>query len=79
AENVAKRYQISRERMDHYGAASQQKACAAQAAGKFADEMITVTTTMGVADKVMGLMSKEVTVSADEGLREGTTFEGIKD
>jgi acetyl-CoA C-acetyltransferase len=79
AENVAKRYNISRERMDHYGAGSQQKACAAQAAGKFADEMISVTTTMGVADKVMGLMSKEVTVSADEGLREGTTFESIKD
>jgi acetyl-CoA C-acetyltransferase len=79
AENVAKRYNISRERMDHYGAASQQKACAAQASAKFADEMITVTTTMGVADKVLGLMSKEVTVSADEGLREGTTFEGIKD
>jgi acetyl-CoA C-acetyltransferase len=79
AENVAKRYNVSRERMDHYGAGSQQKACAAQAAGKFADEMITVTTTMGVADKVMGLMSKEVTVSADEGLREGTTYEGIKD
>jgi acetyl-CoA C-acetyltransferase len=79
AENVAKRYNISRERMDHYGAGSQQKACAAQAAGKFNDEMISVTTTMGVADKVMGLMSKEVTVSADEGLREGTTYEGIKD
>ena len=79
AENVAKRYNISRERMDQYGAGSQQKACAAQAAGKFADEMISVTTTLGVADKVMGLMSKEVTISADEGLREGTTFEGIKD
>jgi len=79
AENVAKRYGISRERMDQYGAASQQKACAAQAAGLFNDEMVSVTTTMGVADKVMGLMSKEVTVSADEGLREGTTYEGIKD
>ena len=79
AENVAKRYNISRERMDHYGAGSQQKACAAQAAGLFNDEMISVTTTMGVADKVMGLMSKEVTVQADEGLREGTTFESIKD
>jgi acetyl-CoA C-acetyltransferase len=79
AENVAKRYKISRERMDHYGAGSQQKACAAQAAGKFADEIVPVTTTMGVADKVMGLMSKQVTVSADEGLREGTTYEGIKD
>ncbi|RZL38352.1 MAG: acetyl-CoA C-acyltransferase [Rubrivivax sp.] len=79
AENVAKRYSISRERMDQYGAGSQQKACAAQAAGKFADELISVTTSMGVADKVMGLMSKEVTISADEGLREGTTYEGIKD
>jgi len=79
AEQVAKRYHIGRERMDQYGAASQQKACAAQAAGKFADEMISVTTTMGVADKVMGLMTKEVTISADEGLREGTTYDAIKD
>ncbi|KQV86358.1 acetyl-CoA C-acyltransferase [Pelomonas sp. Root1237] len=79
AENVAKRYNISRERMDQYGAGSQQKACAAQAAGKFADELISVTTTMGMADKVMGLMSKEVTISADEGLREGTTYDAIKD
>ena len=79
AENVAKRYNISRERMDQYGAGSQQKACAAQAAGLFNDEIISVTTTMGVADKVMGLMSKEVTVSADEGLREGTTCDSIKE
>lgn len=79
AEQVTKRYSISRERMDQYGAQSQQRACAAQAAGKFADEMICVTTTAGVADKVMGLMTKEVTIQADEGLREGTTYEGIKD
>ncbi|MDY0747841.1 acetyl-CoA C-acyltransferase [Paucibacter sp. R3-3] len=79
AEQVAKRYNIGRERMDQYGAASQQKACAAQAAGKFNDEMISVTTTMGVVDKVMGITTKEVTISADEGLREGTTYEGIKD
>ena len=79
AETVAQRYGISRERMDQYGAASQQKACAAQAAGKFAEEVISVSTTMGVADKVMGLMTKSVTISADEGLREGTTYEGIKD
>jgi acetyl-CoA C-acetyltransferase len=79
AENVAKRYGISKERQDQYGAASQQKACAAQAAGKFADEIVPITVTAGVADKVMGLRSKEVTVSADEGLREGTTYESIKD
>ena len=77
AEQVAKRYKISREAMDEYGAASQQKACAAQAAGKFADEIAPITVMAGLADKVMGLMTKEVTVSKDEGLREGTTVEGI--
>ncbi len=79
AENVAKRYQLSRERMDQYGAASQQKACAAQEAGKFADEIAAITVTAGVADAVLGLRSKEVTVSADEGLRPGTTYDSIKD
>ena len=77
AEQVAKRYGISRDAMDEYGAASQQKACAAQAAGKFKDEIAPITVTAGVADPVMGLRSKEVTVSVDEGLREGTTKEGI--
>ncbi|MCE4537008.1 acetyl-CoA C-acyltransferase [Pelomonas sp. P7] len=79
AENVAKRYNISKERMDHYGAGSQQKACAAQAAGLFNEEMAPITVTMGAVDKVMGLVTRKVTVSADEGLREGTTYEGIKD
>jgi len=79
AENVAKRYNIAKQRMDEYGAASQQKACAAQAAGRFKDEIVPVTVTAGVADAVLGLRSKEVTISADEGLREGTTAEGIKD
>jgi len=78
AENVAKRYNISKERMDHYGARSQQKACAAQAAGLFNDEIVPITVTMGAVDKVMGLISKEVTVGKDEGLREGTTYEGIQ-
>ena len=77
AEQVAKRYNISRDAMDEYGAASQQKACAAQAAGKFDDEIAPITVMAGVADKVMGLMTKEVTVSKDEGTREGTTKEGI--
>ncbi len=78
AENVAQRYGISKERMDRYGAASQQKACAAQEAGLFNDEMVSVTVTAGVADAVQGLRSKQVTVSADEGLRAGTTYENIQ-
>jgi acetyl-CoA C-acetyltransferase len=77
AEQVAKRYNIGRDRMDEYGAASQQKACAAQEAGLFNGEMVSVTTIAGVADPVLGLRSKEVTITADEGLRPGTTKEGI--
>jgi acetyl-CoA C-acetyltransferase len=77
AENVATRYNIGREAMDEYGASSQQKATAALAAGLFKDEIAPITVTMGVADKVMGLMTKKVTVSDDEGIRGGTTKEGI--
>ena len=77
AEQVAKRYQISRERMDHYGAGSQQKAAAALEAGLFKDEIAPITVTAGVADAVMGLRSRQVTVSNDEGIRAGTTYEGI--
>ena len=78
AETVAKRYGISRERQDEYGARSQQRAAAAQAAGKFADEIVPMTTVMGVADKdTSRLMSKEVTIAADEGIRADTTYEGV--
>jgi acetyl-CoA C-acetyltransferase len=77
AEQVAKRYNIGRDAMDEYGAASQQKACAAQANGLFNDEIAPITVTAGVADAVMGMRSKEVTVSVDEGMREGTTKEAI--
>ncbi len=77
AEQVAQRYHIGREAMDEYGAASQQKACAAQAAGLFTAEIAPITVTAGIADKQLGLITKQVTVSQDEGLREGTTVEGI--
>ncbi len=77
AEQVAKRYNIGRDRMDEYGAGSQQKACAAQAAGLFDAEIAPITVTAGVADKIMGMTTRQVTVSKDEGTREGTTMEGI--
>ena len=79
AEQVAKRYNISRQAMDEYGAASQQKASAALEKGLFKDEIAPIKVTMGVADKVMGMMTKQVTVTDDEGIRAGTTYEGIKD
>lgn len=77
AEQVAQRYGIGREAMDEYGAASQQKACAAQAAGRFADEIAPIEVRAGVADKTLGLITRTVSVSQDEGLRAGTTREGI--
>jgi acetyl-CoA C-acetyltransferase len=79
AEQVAKRYGVPKERMDRFGAESQQKACAAQEKGLFNDEIAPITVTAGVADAVMGLRSKQVTLSADEGLRPGTTYDNIKD
>ncbi len=77
AENVAKRYGISRDAMDEYGASSQQKATAALAAGRFDAEIAPITVTTGVVDKIMGMTTRQVTVSKDEGIREGTTKEGI--
>jgi acetyl-CoA C-acetyltransferase len=77
AELVAKRYGISRERMDEYGARSQQRATTAQADGLFDAEIAPITVVAGVYDPVMGLMTKKVTVSHDEGIRQGTTAEGI--
>ena len=77
AEQVAQRYGIARDRMDEYGAASQQKACAAQAAGLFDQEIAPITVTAGIADPVRGLLTRQVEVSRDEGTREGTTAQAL--
>jgi len=77
AEQVATRYGIDRERMDAYGAQSQQRACAAQEAGLFADEIEPITVTAGVADPKRGMTTRQVQVAQDEGLRQGTTAEAL--
>ncbi len=78
AEVVAKRYSISRERQDEYALQSQQRTAAAQAAGVFADEIVPVTSTMGVRDKESGAVSlAEVTLEQDEGNRPQTTLEAL--
>ncbi len=78
AETVASRYHISRERQDEYGVQSQQRAAAAAAAGKFNEEIVPITVTMGVADKETSrLFTKEVTLAADEGIRADTTYDGV--
>src|SRR3954467_6047644 len=78
AEYVAKTYNISREQQDHYGVRSQQRAAAARDAGKFADEIAAMQTTMKVVDKATGAESmKDVTAAQDEGIRADTTYEGV--
>jgi acetyl-CoA C-acetyltransferase len=78
AETVAKRYNISKEAQDEYGVRSQLRAAAAQAAGKFKDEIAPMTTTMGVVDKTTGAIGmREITISSDEGIRPDTTLEGV--
>jgi acetyl-CoA C-acetyltransferase len=78
AENVARRYGISREAQDDYGAQSQQRATAARAAGKFRTEIAPLDVRMKVVDKATGVESiKAVTASEDEGIRPGTTYEAL--
>jgi acetyl-CoA C-acetyltransferase len=78
AETVAKRYSISKDRQDEYGVQSQQRAAAAQEAGRFNDEIVPMTVLAGIADKASGrLFTKEVTIAADEGIRADTTLEGV--
>ncbi len=78
AETVAQRYGISREAQDEYALQSQQRTAAAQAAGKFDNEIVPVTVTMKVQDKASGEISdKEVTIAKDEGNRPETTLEGL--
>ena len=78
AETVAQRYGISREAQDEYALQSQQRTAAAQEAGKFDDEIVSVTTTMKVQDKETGEVSdREVTIAKDEGNRPQTTLENL--
>jgi acetyl-CoA C-acetyltransferase len=78
AEFVARRYKVSREAQDEYSLQSQQRTAAAQAAGKFDQELAPMESTMGVADKATGEISfKKVTLSKDEGNRPETNIEGL--
>jgi acetyl-CoA acetyltransferase family protein len=79
AENVAKKYNISREAQDEYALMSQQRTAAAQEAGKFDDEIVPMTSTMGIMDKETKEVSfKEVTLAKDEGNRPSTTLESLQ-
>src|SRR6201747_767283 len=68
AENVAKQYQITRAQQDEFAVASQNKAEAAQKAGKFKDEIVPVTVKSRKGD---------VVVDTDEYPRHGATLDGM--
>ncbi|MCE8009778.1 acetyl-CoA C-acyltransferase [Aestuariivita sp.] len=79
ADIVADRYGVSRDDQDAYGLRSQQRIAAAQEAGKFANEIVPMQTTMAVKDKETGEVSHhEVSVDRDECNRPGTTLEGLQ-
>ncbi len=80
AEIVAARYGVTREDQDAYALQSQQRTAAAQDAGKFDDEIVPLTSTMGVMDKETKEVSfQEVTLEKDEGNRPSTTLENLQD
>jgi acetyl-CoA C-acetyltransferase len=79
AEHVAKTYNISREAQDEYALLSQQRTAAAQAAGKFDDEIVAMTTTKSNFNKETKEVSyEEVTIKQDEGNRPSTTLESLQ-
>ncbi|WP_221793220.1 acetyl-CoA C-acyltransferase [Aquisediminimonas sediminicola] len=79
AETVASRYNISRDLQDEYAFQSQQRTAAAQVAGAFDAEIISVTANMAVQNKETGEVSmQEVTLAKDEGNRPDTQLEGLK-
>jgi acetyl-CoA C-acetyltransferase len=78
AEVVARRYRVSREAQDEYALQSQQRTAAAQAAGRFDEEIVPLPTRMGVMDRASGAVSfREVLLEQDEGNRPDTTLEGL--
>ncbi|OSZ65242.1 acetyl-CoA acetyltransferase [Sphingomonas sp. IBVSS1] len=79
AEVVAKRYNVSRDRQDEYGYQSQMRTAAAQAAGKFDDEIVPMTAQMAMVNKeTKEVTTHEITLTKDEGNRPETTLEGLK-
>lgn len=78
AELVAQRYGISRQQQDEYSLQSQQRTAAAQAAGKFSDELISFETVKQLYDKEGNPTEKQtVTLAKDEGNRADTTLESL--
>jgi acetyl-CoA acetyltransferase family protein len=79
AEHVAKTYNITRDAQDEYAFSSQQRTAAAQAAGKFDDEIVPFTATKGIFNKeTKEITFEEVTLSKDEGNRPSTVLTDLQ-
>ena len=79
AENVANKFNISREAQDEYALSSQQRTAAAQEAGKFDDEIVPLTATKKVVNReTKEVTYEEVTLTKDEGNRPSTTLESLQ-
>lgn len=76
AENLARKYSISRERQEAFAVSSQQKAAAARSAGRFADEITPVTTPDGKVVTEDGCIRPETTAEALAGLKPAFDAEG---
>ncbi len=77
AENVARKYEISREQADEFAYQSHQKAIAAIDAGKFKDEIVPVNVRIDEIDERGRVLSKEVVFDTDEGPRRDTSLESL--
>lgn len=78
AENVVRRYGISREAQDAYALSSQQRTAAAQRDGRLDDEIVAITATMAIVDKETKAVSyEEMMLARDEGNRPDTTLASL--
>lgn len=77
AENVANRYGISRQQQDELGVQSNERAAAAQDNGWFKDEIVPVEKAVKYTPKGGGYEKKYFVFDADDGVRRGTTVEGL--
>ena len=78
AEVVAERYGVSRESQDEFALLSQQRTAAAQAAGRFDQEIVPLPSVQKLVDKATGEESEQpVSLTQDEGNRPSTTLEGL--
>ena len=78
AEVVAERYGVSRESQDEFALLSQHRTAAAQAAGRFDQEIVPLPSVQKVVDKATGDVSEQpVSLTQDEGNRPGTTLDGL--